>query len=196
MHDNVDQSVAEFGELEGHRAYLLKVAQLQLKQPSLAEDVVQDTLEAALRSRHTFRGNASRRTWLTGILRHKVADAFRLQRRHAAPLTALTVPEHLRSVDASFGPDGAWSRPPLHWDVPEDAQLQTEFLEVLQDCLGNLPPLIARAFVLREVMELETAEISEDLSVTANHLGVLMYRARMLLRTCIETQWLDEGSGA
>ena len=64
---------------------------------------------------------------------------------------------------------------------------------MLQDCLGNLPPLIARAFVLREVMEMETTEISEELSVTPNHLGVLMYRARMLLRSCIETEWFDDG---
>jgi len=190
MYDNVER--AGFGELEAHRTYLLKVAQLQLKDSSLAEDVVQDTFEAAVRNRQTFRGNASRRTWLTGILRNKLADAFRLQRRHSAPLAALTVPEHLRSVDASFARDGAWAKAPLHWDLPEEAQFQTEFLEVLQDCLGNLPPLIARAFVLREVMEMETAEISEDLSVTSNHLGVLMYRARMLLRTCIETEWLDQ----
>jgi len=196
MHDMVPRSIADSGELEAHRAYLLKVAQLQLKEPSLAEDVVQDTLEAALRNLQTFRGNASRRTWLTGILRHKLADAFRLERKHATQLAALTVPEHLRSVDASFDSDGAWSKAPLHWDMPEEAQLQTEFLAVLQDCLGSLPPLIARAFVLREVMEMDTAEITQDLAVTANHLGVLMYRARMLLRTCIETGWFDHDGAA
>jgi RNA polymerase sigma-70 factor (ECF subfamily) len=193
MHENVGQSFAESGEFEAHRAYLLKVAQLQLRDVSLAEDAVQDTLEAAVRNRQTFRGNASRRTWLTGILRHKLADAVRRQRKHAAPFTSLAVPEHLRGVDASFGSDGAWSKTPLHWELPEEAQFQTEFLEVLQDCLGNLPPLIARAFVLREVMEMETTEISEELSVTANHLGVLMYRARMLLRSCIEAEWFDQG---
>src|SRR5512137_2848441 len=74
-------------QFEAHRGYLLRVARLQLRNDELAEDVVQDTLLAALQGASGFSGKSSVKTWLTGILKHKIVDAIR--RKQAAPASAV-----------------------------------------------------------------------------------------------------------
>lgn len=172
-----------------HRSYLLAIARMQLRDAALAEDVVQETLIAALACMEGFGQRASLRTWLTGILKHKILDALRARRRIPVPVSELHVPDSRRSVRSLFDEHGAWLDKPQRWGDPEQALAQTDFLAVLQDCLDKLPAGTARAFLLRELMELETAEITETLAITPNHLGVLLYRARMLLRQCLEANW-------
>src|SRR5690349_20419280 len=80
----------EFGkELERQRGYLLRVARLQLRDAALAEDVVQDTLVAALGAKEGFTGRSTVKTWLTGILKHKIVDAIRRKQRE--PVAASTL---------------------------------------------------------------------------------------------------------
>jgi RNA polymerase sigma-70 factor (ECF subfamily) len=182
---------AELPDVHQHRRYLLALARMQLRDAAAAEDVVQDTLEAALRSVGSFRNQSSVRTWLTGILRHKILDVLRVRKRQPTPTYGLEVPERARAIDSPFDDTGTWSRHPQHWNVPDEAAAQTDFLRVLQECLSKMPASVARAFYLREVMEVETKEITEALDITANHLGVLMYRARLLLRECLESRWFQ-----
>ena len=182
-------------ELERHRSYLLRVAHLQLRDRDSAEDVVQETLLAAL-SGSGFSGKSSVRTWLTGILKHKIVDVIRRKQRDATPVAALA-PEgselDVDDFDALFREDGAWQTPPAAWGNPEESLQRREFFDVLDICLERLPAATARVFVMREVLELETDEICKELAITANNLWVILYRARVALRMCLEENWFASG---
>jgi RNA polymerase sigma-70 factor (ECF subfamily) len=176
-------------QVQGHRAYLLRVAQLQLRDTALSEDVVQDTLVAALQGESGFSGRSSLKTWLTGILKHKIVDAIR-QRARSPVFASLEEECRIEDFDALFDETGHWENPPADWGNDPESQLsQQQFLDVMQLCLENLPPNTARVFIMREVMELEADEICRELKITSNNLWVILYRARMALRECLERRW-------
>jgi RNA polymerase sigma-70 factor, ECF subfamily len=175
-----------------HRGYLLRVAVLQLRDSELAEDVVQDTLVAALEGERSFSGRSSLKTWLTGILKHKIVDAIRRRSREPA-LTPLADETQLDDMDALFDESGHWDNPPADWGDPESALSRTQFMDILHFCLEKLPPNTARVFMMREVMELESTEICKELAITSTNLWVILYRARMALRQCLEQNWFAGG---
>jgi RNA polymerase sigma-70 factor (ECF subfamily) len=175
-----------------HRGYLLRVARLQLRDDDLAEDVVQDTLVAAFAGAAGFSSRSSLKTWLTGILKHKIVDAIR--RRAKEPVLApLDDETQLDDMDALFDETGHWEHPPADWGDPESALSRAQFMDVLQLCLDKLPPNTARVFMMREVMELDGPEICKELAITSTNLWVILYRARMALRQCLEQQWFAAG---
>ena len=176
-------------QLDAHRSYLMRVAMLQLRDQALAEDVVQETLLAAL-SGAGFSGRSSLRTWLTGILKHKIVDAIRRRQREPVATTTLDEECDIDDFDALFkAGSGAWDTPPADWGDPEHALGQRQFFAALELCLERLPPNTARVFIMREVMELESDEICRELAITANNLWVILYRARMSLRECLGQSW-------
>lgn len=178
-------------QLEQHRRYLLRVARLQLRDDAAAEDVVQETMLAALAGAG-FSGRSSLRTWLTGILKHKVVDAIRRRQREAIPVSTLGSAEaDLDDFDGLFR-DGGWDAAPAEWGDPDAALQRQQFFDVLDFCLDRLPPNTARAFMMREILELESAEICKELAITANNLWVMLYRARMTLRQCLDTHWFAD----
>ena len=181
-------------ELDAHRRYLLRVARLQLRDADLAEDVVQETIVAALSARERFSGRSSVKTWLTGILKHKIVDAIRQKQRQ--PIIAATFDDEtdLDEFDPLFKDNGAWEAPPADWGDPENALSRAEFMGIMDLCLERLPPNTARVFLMREVLELETHEICKELAITANNLWVILYRARMALRQCLEQNWFSQPS--
>lgn len=182
-------------QFEAHRRYLLRVARLQLRDDDLAEDIVQDTLVAALQGASRFSGKSSVKTWLTGILKHKIVDAIRYRTSRPA-LTSLDEECHIDDFDALFDETGHWNNPPADWGSPDGALERREFLEAMEKCLERLPPNTARVFMMREVMELESEEICKELSITSTNLWVIMYRARMSLRECLEQSWFATSSRA
>ena len=178
-------------DLDQHRGYLMRVARLQLRDEALAEDVVQETLLAAL-SGSGFSGKSSLRTWLTGILKHKIVDAIRRKQREpiaAAAFGDLESEVDIEDFDGHFKENGAWDARPADWGNPESALDRRQFFEMMDFCLEKLPPNTARVFMMREVMELDTDEICKELTITANNLWVILYRARMSLRQCLEQNW-------
>jgi RNA polymerase sigma-70 factor, ECF subfamily len=180
-------------QLETHRRYLLRIATLQLRDTALAEDVVQDTLLAAIQGEKGFSGKSSLRTWLTGILKHKVVDAIR-QKTRAPTLPSIEEECRIDDFDALFDETGHWANMPADWGNPESQLSEQEFFEVMQACLEKLPPNTARVFLLREVMELETDEICVQLTITSNNLWVILHRARLALRQCLEQNWFALGN--
>ena len=181
-------------ELDRHRRYLLRVAELQLRDSDLAEDVVQETLVAALAAREGFSGRSSVKTWLTGILKHKIVDAIRQKQRQPVVSASFDEETDLEEFDPLFKDNGAWEAPPADWGDPENALSRREFMDVMELCLERLPANTARVFIMREVMELETDEICKELTITANNLLVILYRARMTLRHCLEQNWFTDPS--
>lgn len=161
---------------------------------SVAEDLVQETLLAALKGRDRFAGASSERTWLIGILKNKVVDHYRKASRE----TRLEHPEQLSDYgDQDYlaaGPDaGSWQpeRRPTAWSVdPNDPVEQQQFWDHLQNCLAGLDERLARVYTLRDIREIEYEEVCNALAVTPTNLRVMLHRARKLLRRCLETHWI------
>ena len=178
-------------QVEALRPYLLRYASLQLRDRAAAEDAVQETLLAALSAERSFEGRSNLRTWLTGILKHKCIDAVRKASRES-PLPGEDADSAAADFDALFDERDHWREHPKPWEDPDGALQQKQFLQVLEACLAGLPARTAQVFMLREHAGLETGEICEQLSINANHCWVLLYRARMALRLCLEKNWFGK----
>ena len=166
---------------------LYRYALLRLRSPELAADAVQETFLEALRARGSFAGRSSERTWLIGILRHKVIDQFRRMRRE--PTTGDGTPDH--GADGSlFDNRGRWRVAPNDWGSEPGRALETrEFWDVFSRCLAKLPRGVADAFFLRELDELCADEVQQALGITPANLWKRLHRARSLLRRCLELNW-------
>jgi RNA polymerase sigma-70 factor (ECF subfamily) len=175
-------------ELAALHKPLLRFAQLQLRNASMAEDVVSETLLAMLEKPGSFEGRSSLRTYATGILKFKIIDVLRQRGRevHIEPLAEQSMDD---ALDALFAADGHWQQPPQAWQQPEQALEQSQFFEVLQLCVERLPPKLGRVFMMREWLEQDVNDICQELDITSNHCGVMLYRARMQLRECLEHNW-------
>lgn len=179
--------------VDQHGDYLYKYALFRLRDGSAAEDCVQETFLAALKAYHGFEGRGSERTWLVGILKHKVMDHFRRITREAS---IGEIEDETSEHDEFFTRTGEWTN---HWDenhapsewhaTPEELVERTDFWKTLNDCLSPLPQRTASAFTLREVNGLSSEEICEVLSITVNNLWVILHRARLHLRNCLERNW-------
>jgi len=172
--------------VESERAYLLRYASLQLRDRHAAEDAVQETLLAALAGEASFVGRSSLRTWLTGILKHKIVDTIR---RTARDATVVPGEPDLEEFDGLFDKRGHWQEPPSDWGNPDKTFDDKQFLAALKACLEQLPTKTAEAFMMREHLGHETADICKVLAITPTHCWVLLYRARMALRACLEETW-------
>jgi RNA polymerase sigma-70 factor (ECF subfamily) len=177
--------------LDRHGDALYRYALLRLRAPDATADVVQETFVEALRARHSFVGRSSERTWLIGILRHKIVDHLRRSGRERA--TGDGVPEEAATATAAgpaFDRRGHWRAGPASWSVDPVRDLESrEFWEVLQGCLSRLPPGLSRAFVLRELEGMDAEETRRALGITPANLWARLHRARMLLRGCLESRW-------
>ena len=171
--------------VEGERPYLLRYASLQLRDTQAAEDAVQETLLAALAGEAGFGQRASLRTWLTGILKHKIIDAIRKTSREAPAAGE-------DEFDALFDERGHWIEMPGAWSDPDASLDQKRFFAALELCLSRLPVKTAQTFMMREHMGLETDEICKELAITPTHCWVLLYRARMSLRECLTKEWFGK----
>jgi len=184
---NLDQELAQLHPL------LLRFAKAQLRHDSMAEDVVSETLLALLERPEGFEGRSSLRTYATGILKFKIVDVLRARGRevHIEPMDEQSMDD---ALDALFAADGHWREPPPAWQQPERALEQSQFFVVLQGCVDKLPAKLGRIFMMREWLEMETETICSELDITANHCGVMLYRARMGLRECLDLNWFAGAS--
>lgn len=183
-------------EIARYREDLVRMASLQLRDRHLAEDVVQETILSALAAADSYAGRARVKTWLVGILKHKVIDALRARARGPRTLTDLGAEAGTDDLDALFDDAGLWRVRPQEWEDPTHAVRQRDFDRVLETCLQKLPGLSAQVFVLRELFEVSAEEVCGLAGVTRNHLNVLLYRARMSLRGCLDLNWVTEGGAA
>jgi RNA polymerase sigma-70 factor (ECF subfamily) len=178
--------------VERYGDYLFRYAMLRLRDRSASEDLVQETFLAALKNRGSFSGGSSEATWLVGILKHKLADHFRHQAREA-PLEDGDLREH--SDPASFDGSGHWVSGPTDWGGnPADLYREKKFLDQFTKCLSGLSPNHANAFTLREIEGEDTEAICKVLNVSETNLWVILHRARMQLRQCLETHWFNRNT--
>ncbi len=170
--------------------YLYRYAYRYFRAADRAEETVQDTFLAAVESIGRFEGRSSPRTWLTGILRHKIMD--RVRRAN----TARRFEADQSQFEKLFDAQEHWhlDMGPIRWDSPDRALDQREFLKAVDRCLGKLSDQSRQIFMLRELEGLGREEICKELSITANNVGVILHRARLLLQQCLRVSWF-EGAG-
>jgi RNA polymerase sigma-70 factor (TIGR02943 family) len=176
-------------ELAQHRPYLLRFARLQLRNETWAEDAVSETLLAALSKPQSFGSRSQLKTWLVGILKHKVLDLFRGHAREASLSDAGDIAESDELDNLMFQTDGHFAQTPADWGNPEQDLQSRQFFLVLEACTDKLPPVLGRVFLMREWLELSSEEICKELTLTPTNLYVQLHRARLRLRECLELNW-------
>jgi len=179
--------------LELHGSALYSYALLQTRDEHHAEDLLQETLVAALQAREKFSGTSSTRTWLIGILKHKIIDLFRLHAREFSFDEPPSGGELTEAVDDDFFDHTEhWKDALTDWKTPERELDRDSFLRFLQFCLEHLPPRVARLFLLRELMEETTEIICKELAITPTNLWTMLHRARLSLRQCLDKNWMGQ----
>jgi RNA polymerase sigma-70 factor (TIGR02943 family) len=190
-----DSKVSFEQQLVAHRDYLMRFARLQLRNESWAEDAVSETLLAALNKPQGFANRSQLKTWLVGILKHKVIDVF----RHNARTVAIELDDG--SADdmldgLQFRSGGHFVQAPADWGNPEQDLQSQQFMTVLEACTENMPGAMGRVFLMREWLELSSDEICNELGLSSTNLYVTLHRARLRLRECLELNWFGGRSGS
>lgn len=171
--------------VDAHGDRLFRYALSRVRDASSAEDLIQETFLAALKSRARFKGDSSELTWMTGILRNKIFEFYRRQAKE----TPLLPSDEDSDRESEFFDGRHWSASsaPRDWGgEPARKAESAEFTSALRGCLDALSSNVARAFILREMEGVAAKEAAEVLGVPPGHLAVLLYRARMRLRRCLE----------
>ena len=186
--DTIASPTSSNDALAALRPALLKIARLQLRNDTWAEDVVSETLIAALEGAGNFAGQSQVKTWVVGILKHKIIDIFRKHGREVS-LEAQVEAAEVETFDELFAADGHRNQRPANWGNPEEDFARAQFFDILQLCVDKLPSNLGRVFMMREWLELETSQICNELNITSTNCFVMLYRARMRLRECLELNW-------
>jgi RNA polymerase sigma-70 factor (ECF subfamily) len=185
---NPERWVDEYGDI------LFGFAAARVRNRALAQDLVQETFLAAIKASKGFAGRSTERSWLFGILRNKLVDHYRLQKREAAFTDSDPfLPEEQGAFSESrLGRDGwVMKHAPKPWQTPDGTLVSKEFQTAFKGCLSRLPDKVALSFVLREVDGIPPEEICKVLGVSPNNLWVMLHRARMGLRRCLEMSWFE-----
>ena len=172
--------------VEQYGDYLFSFAVSRVRDVSVAEDLVQETLLAALEKLNTFSNKSSIRTWLTSILKNKIFDYFRKSSR-----------EELfdcndDAYEAYFQPDGSWKPQysPSSWNENPDTVVENqEFWKIINKGLLALPKKTAEAFVLHEIEGLSSEDVCSMLHISRNNLWIMLHRARLFMRNEIEVNF-------
>jgi RNA polymerase sigma-70 factor (ECF subfamily) len=178
-------------QVADHRDYLMRYARLQLRNDAWAEDCVSETMVAALAKPQSFGNRSQLKTWLVGILKHKVLDTLRSRSREA--VLDNQSDDGIDELDALvFKADGHFAHAPAEWGDPEKNLGSRQFIGILEACMEKMPAAMGRVFLMREWLELSTDEICKETGITATNLFVQLHRARLRLRECLEINWLQK----
>jgi len=184
--------------LKALRVQMLKFAVLQLSDEQLAEDAVQEALIGALKNAVSFNRRSALKTWVFAILKNKIADILRQRHRMIEASRLLREDEEGENFDMLFNDKGLWhlDERPVAWEQPMESVKNSHFWRVFETCLHGLPENQARIFMMREFLEFESQEICELQEITVSNLHVILYRARLRLRECLEHKWFQEDERA
>ncbi|SHL69130.1 RNA polymerase sigma-70 factor, ECF subfamily [Chitinophaga jiangningensis] len=163
-----------------------RFAMTRVSDKILAQDLVQDTFLSALQSAAQFKGQSSERNWLMAILKNKIIDHYRRQGK-VGTLVSLDDGDSFFDEKGHWRKDAAPQQWPDSWQAPGE---QTEFLRVLQECIHKLNGMGQAVVNLKYLQEKNSKEICKELSITASNYWVLMHRAKLHLRSCLDKNWL------
>jgi RNA polymerase sigma-70 factor (ECF subfamily) len=172
--------------LNQHGDYLYRYALLRLRNEELSREMVQETLLAAWKARQGFRSESSVRTWLVGILKHKITDHIRKQIRERDIMNRAEADP----TSTFFDSQGHWKDAPVRWNTnPEELLNDQQFMKVLASCISRLSEQQQTVFSLRELNGEDTETICNACDISPTNMHVIMHRARLLLRKCLEQNW-------
>jgi RNA polymerase sigma-70 factor (TIGR02943 family) len=190
--DAVSQKYDPRRWVDEHEGCLYGYALTRVRVPEVAKDLVQETLLAGIRSLETFEGRSSERSWLVGILKHKIFDYLRTAHRE----TSFTDMESFLSDGSqSFDAEACWNslnNAQQRSTGPAEVTLKTEFWQIIRDCLAELPRRQSLIFMLRELDCMSTQEICRTVSISESNLWVMLHRARLALRDSLERNWFEK----
>lgn len=173
--------------LDEHGDALYAFAMLRLGHAATAEDLVQDTLLAALVSDSRFEARASVRTWLTAILKNKIVDHLR---RAGREISYEPTADDADDLGARFDASGHWQQAPLDWGDPQRVAENADLAAAMAQCIDGLPPRLRTPFVLKEVDGMESGTLVDMLKISStNNLWVMLSRGRERVRRCLEQNW-------
>lgn len=176
--------------LADHGDSLYRYAVRRVRDPHAAEDLVQETLLAAMTSTRGWSALSAERTWLIGILRHKLVDHLRRSIREK-PQTELQFDDESDIFDRN----GRWRFPVSEWrGDPRETAENEEFRKVLASCLSGLPPRTAQVFLLHEAESMSSADLCKELGISPTNVWTLLHRARVRLRRCLSRNWFESGA--
>ena len=179
-------------QLVAQRDYLLRFARLQLRNDTWAQDAVSETVLAALAKPQSFGNRSQLKTWLVGILKHKVIDALRHHSREISVLGTGDEDDTDPLEYLGFKADGHFAQMPAEWGNPVQQIRNRQFLEIMDACINKLPVTQGRLFLMREWLELSSEEVCKELNLTSTNLYVQLHRARLRLRECLELNWFGK----
>lgn len=179
--------------LDDYGDILYRYALVRVRSEALAEDLVQETLLAGFQAFAKFSGKSTLRTWLIGILKHKIIDNFRKNKHE---LTSLSENEMAEDVLAyQFDKQGHWQVNLVDWATPEQHMGDEQFWQVFNNCVSRLPQRMADLLFLRTIDGVATKECCELLGFESdNQLWVTLSRTRVKLRLCLDTYWFNKES--
>jgi RNA polymerase sigma-70 factor (ECF subfamily) len=186
------QSVDPASWVDEHGDTLYRYALVRVRTPQVAQDLIQETFLGAIRSLDQFAGRSSERSWLFGILRNKIADYYR---KIGSEVSFTDLEFRADDFAEKFAPEGDWIHVdgPKKWEPGVDAVVgQSEFWQTMRACLAKLPQRVADVFMLREMDDLSSKDICARLSISEGNLWVMLHRARMALRECLERNWFSD----
>ncbi|RYY59312.1 MAG: sigma-70 family RNA polymerase sigma factor [Chitinophagaceae bacterium] len=175
-----------------HADYLYNYAIARLNDAELARDLVQETFLGALERLQGFEGRSTERTWLTAILRNKIIDIYRKRSSGLA--------NHGHAIDEERGPDDFFNPDDGHWTLArqpqdfarpaDDPLLTKEFQLTLRACLDRLPAMWLAVFTMKHMEDESTDVICKELKVSASNFWVIIHRAKVNLRACLQKNWI------
>lgn len=176
--------------VESYADSLFNYAIVRTGERDVARDLVQETFLSALENVRNFRGESSERTWLFSILKNKVIDYYRKKGANKTVSEFSLAGEE--SEDFFFDEAGHWKSTllPTDWGAIPDEARGNEFMEILRKCLARLTAQSRGAFTLKYIEEMESEEVCKELGVSSSNYWVIIHRAKLQLRHCMEKNWL------
>lgn len=156
----------------------------------LCKDLVQDTFLSAWRNKDNFRGETSSKNWLFLILKRKIIDHYRKASSHEI----MEVIKESHDDHAYFDVDGHWKKAmyPQTLTVDFGESIETrEFYKVFSQCRNKLKDVQQAVFTMKYLDGLESDEICRELEITQSNYWVIIHRAKVLLRACLEKNWIN-----
>jgi RNA polymerase sigma-70 factor (ECF subfamily) len=172
--------------------YLYAYAIARIEDEEVAKDLVQETFLAALERLNSFEGRSTERTWLTAILKNKIIDVYR---KKSSGLINIASKDTVESETADFfdASDGHWKekhRPQEFVRPADDPLLSKEFQATLKQCMTRLPALWLAVFTMKHMDDVATDAICNELNVTVANFWVIIHRAKLNLRACLQKKWV------
>lgn len=179
--------------------YLFSIALMKTSNTEVAEDLVQDTFLSAIKAADGFKGESNEKTWLVRILNNKIIDYYRKKDVLKGTTDYLESTEHNfdeHFFEANSHSEAYWKKEamPNPWKSDADSAInQAEFNKVLEFCMQKLPAKLLPVFMLKYIDDEDSDKICKELEISSSNYWVIIHRAKLLMRACLEKNWFSNG---